>query len=366
MRNICLLVAFSIIILSCKEEKKSTLEEVISKYNRNIDKVDKVSYSVRKIDTFSKETIWDKNGFALIEKKTNDSIFGFSYYGKNLANNRTSIYSNYNHFNIVEKTKEFEQEPAGYYIVGSPGGQMIYTDIFKINEKNIVDKNLKETDDSFILTFILKDLEQFNIVRRKRIIELDKETFMIKKSHNYSFSEINNYKKTSTFIFSDIKINSQVKDKVEDYVSKLVDYQQILPEEEVPNKLLGKQLPKVELSNLLTKKAVKLKDDKLLLIDFWEVWCGYCIKSFPEVERLANTYEGLKVVGIVTENKDKAIRLVNKKSITFTNLWGTKELLKEFSVNSFPRYFLVDKNGIIQKEYHGFSEEIEKDIKALL
>jgi hypothetical protein len=40
--------------------------------------------------------------------------------------------------------------------------------------------------------------------------------------------------------------------------------------------------------------------------------------------------------------------------------------MEEFSINSWPTYFLVDKNGVIRKEYFGFSEQIEKDIKEIL
>jgi hypothetical protein len=48
------------------------------------------------------------------------------------------------------------------------------------------------------------------------------------------------------------------------------------------------------------------------------------------------------------------------------NLIVDKETKEMFNVNSFPRYFLIDKNGIIQKEYYGFSDQIEKDIEALI
>ena len=41
-------------------------------------------------------------------------------------------------------------------------------------------------------------------------------------------------------------------------------------------------------------------------------------------------------------------------------------LEKTFGVNSWPRYFLVDKNGIVQKEYFGFTEDIEKDIQMYI
>jgi hypothetical protein len=40
--------------------------------------------------------------------------------------------------------------------------------------------------------------------------------------------------------------------------------------------------------------------------------------------------------------------------------------MKEFSIDSWPGYFLVDKNGIIRKEYFGFSDQIEKDIKEFI
>ena len=52
--------------------------------------------------------------------------------------------------------------------------------------------------------------------------------------------------------------------------------------------------------------------------------------------------------------------------MTFQNLIGTAELSEAFAVNSWPRYFLIDANGIVQHEYHGFSEAIEEDIKDIL
>ena len=74
----------------------------------------------------------------------------------------------------------------------------------------------------------------------------------------------------------------------------------------------------------------------------------------------------LKVIGIVSEDFENAIKLIDKKETTFLNLVGNNDLIKQFSVYSFPRYFLVDKNGIVQKEYFEFSEQIEIDIKEYI
>jgi hypothetical protein len=68
----------------------------------------------------------------------------------------------------------------------------------------------------------------------------------------------------------------------------------------------------------------------------------------------------------VTESKEKALMLLHQKKITFPNYMGNDSLLAAYHIGSFPTYFLVDKDGIIQKEYTGFSSTLENDIRAML
>ncbi|PQJ77918.1 redoxin family protein [Polaribacter porphyrae] len=365
MNKTALFLLLVTLLSACKKKKNLTVDDVLTDYKNKLNSIEKISYNMQKIDTFSSGTIWNKKGKALLEKNKNDTIFGFSYYAINLKHNSASIYNKYNHFGIENDTKEFEQEQAGLYVLGSPGGQMVYKDIFNFDEEAI-SKDLEVTEDTYKITYHLADNKQYNIVSRKKVIEIDKETNLLRRVHTYHFSEIANHKQTSTYIFSDVKTNETIQKTVEEQLAVLADYKQILPEEIIPNKLLGTHLPKINLQNLISKKVESLQTEKVILIDFWEVWCGYCIQSFPKVDELAKKYKDLKVIGIVTENEEQAVRLVEKKDVTFTNLLGTKELLNTFSVNSFPRYFLIDKNGIIQKEYHGFSKDIEKDIKKMI
>ncbi len=225
---------------------------------------------------------------------------------------------------------------------------------------------LIESSDKYILKYEFEDDTIYNVKKIVKIIELNKSDFIPTKVT--TTSERLDNKVVNQIILSDVKINSEVVNSIQAYKAEIKDYKIIQEQKRESNKILKNKFPKINLPKLLFEsEIVSLQTDRLTLIDFWEVWCGWCIKSFPEVEKLKNKYsESLQVVGIVTEEKENAIKLIEEKETIFLNLFGTKDLLNDYSVNSYPRYFLIDRKGIVQKEYFGFSEQIEKDIKEMI
>lgn len=87
-----------------------------------------------------------------------------------------------------------------------------------------------------------------------------------------------------------------------------------------------------------------LKNEKLVLVDFWADWCGPC-KRFGEV--LHNLNE---------EINDNVI-------IAKVNVDEEEELAKQFNIYSIPSIFIFKNGEIVEKFLGGKSKE---DVKKIL
>ncbi len=349
------------IIGSCKKQEKTDYQYVSTKFKEYSSKIKKVEYNTQRIDTFPRgNSVWNNSGFAFIEKDKNDSIFGFSFYGKRNDIPKEYIYDKGNEFIISKVNKSYEIEAGSYGFIGSPGGQMVSRSVFYLDTiyKSV---QLIENEKTYILKYKFEDDTIYNKTKITKTIVLKKDIFFPTKITK-TFEQFGS-KSVSLIILSDIKINEEVENSIKKYKYKIKNFNVIAQKKRQKNKILQNKIPSIYLSNLLNEKeSFSLQTKKLTLISFWEVWCGPCIVSIPKLKELSNKFPNLQIIGIVTEDKESAIKLIEKKEVAFLNLIGDSKLKKAFNVNSWPRYFLIDLNGIVQKEYFGFSEEIEKDI----
>ena len=142
--------------------------------------------------------------------------------------------------------------------------------------------------------------------------------------------------------------------------------------------VLGKKAPSFELQSV-AGDTVKLTDleGKVVLLDFWAVWCGPCRKSMPFFQELQDKYgqEGLEVIGVHVDDRmpssEEVATYLEKLGVTYTNVVSTVDTDDEFMIFAMPTTYVIDQTGIIVKRHIGYDPatapaELEEIVRAML
>lgn len=104
----------------------------------------------------------------------------------------------------------------------------------------------------------------------------------------------------------------------------------------------------------LEGKPVSLADyrGKVLLLDFWAVWCGPCIGEIPNVKEVYEKYhdKGFDVIGISLDNDETVLcEFIKENQLPWRQIFDGEgwsgPLAKKYGVRSIPAPFLLDQEG---------------------
>jgi peroxiredoxin len=114
----------------------------------------------------------------------------------------------------------------------------------------------------------------------------------------------------------------------------------------------------------------KLSDyrGKIVIMDFWATWCGPCLKSMPEIQKLHERFKnrGVVVLGITTNDDSKlAANYVEQKGYTYDFLFEG-ELLKDYNATALPTLYVIGSNGKIIHAEIGIRAETMESLVTMI
>jgi thiol-disulfide isomerase/thioredoxin len=143
--------------------------------------------------------------------------------------------------------------------------------------------------------------------------------------------------------------------------------------EPVTSKFMGQRITFRGVS-LSTDSRIRVFDlesqrGKVVLINFWATYCPYCLEEMPQLQRIYTDlqHDDFVVIGVSSDTRHILEGFLTKQSQPWDNIFGSDagRLGKEFDVNTIPRAFLINREGVLVAVGNGV-ESMQNKIYALV
>lgn len=156
-------------------------------------------------------------------------------------------------------------------------------------------------------------------------------------------------------------------------VDHFADYAQKALEREAAKKntVEGNVAPDFTLKSIDGKNiSLSSLKGKVVVLDFWGSWCGWCIKGMPKMKEYYAKYKGkLEILGIDCNDTEQKWRdAVKKHELPWLHVRneGNPDVTVLYGISGFPTKIVVDVEGKISKVVVGESEDFYTYLDQLL
>jgi peroxiredoxin len=136
---------------------------------------------------------------------------------------------------------------------------------------------------------------------------------------------------------------------------------------------LNQEIPEISLKNAKGEVVnISSLKGKVVLLDFWAVWCPPCRASIKPLSKLYKKYkdQGFEIFSVSVDSKvDTWKDFIVKKKINWIQVndpgdWSAP-IIEKWGIDALPTTFLIDKKGVL-RNYNLEGKKLESTIKQFL
>lgn len=267
-----------------------------------------VSYELRRTDTLVSGQTRQLRGQVRLQVLPADSLFGFAFWAQQANVTPQHVYDGqygYEEDSAAHTYRRLTHPAVIRGLASQGGGRLLVPDLVHLDTSQVVRWEFRQDAAYYYLTLHYADLPTYDVRHRRKVVILTRATYLpvAVERRQQTLGQV----QCLRYELSELRVNDQAAVFPVGKLPFVAAYRLL----EVPRAFSqpayspgGPAAPALHLATLSGDTVTSAAwQGRVILLDFWEVWCGPCLEAWPAIAGLRQRYaaQGLLVYGITHE-----------------------------------------------------------------